>query len=106
MKRDKGSTNGLKNHLISCSKDDFQLRKAAADKKEEAKKAKTPAKAISTSKDQSITSFAVSVDKWKYDDPRSAQIDLRILRWMCLNCKPLSEVDKPGFADMFALEQR
>jgi hypothetical protein len=93
--------------LISCSEDDFKKRDEAATKKKEGAKSKTSTpKAISTSKDQKITSFAVPASKWKYDDPRLVQIDLNILRWMCLNCKPLSEVDKPGFAEMFAYEKR
>jgi len=88
----------LKKHLPGCSSKASKKQADAAAKKP----VKPPTlKAISTAKPQSIKGFLSSNKKWKYDDPQSIALDLKILRWMCLNCKPLSEVDKPGFADIF-----
>lgn len=36
-----------------------------------------------------------------YNNAKSREMDLRILKYLCLNCEPLSTVEKPGFEDIF-----
>lgn len=70
-----------------------------ADKKRveanELKKKNKPStlKTLNTSAQPKINFALKALEKWKNDDPRSIEIDLKILQWMCLNCKPLSEVE-------------
>lgn len=100
LQRSDGSTKLLRKHLPQCSEDAGKKHANAIANKP--MKPSTP-KAVNTSKMQpSIKGFLMNSQKWKYDDPRSVAIDLSILQWMCLNCKPLSEVEKPGFADIFS----
>ena len=86
--------------MPDCSPEAEKKRAEAKDLKKQ-NKPSTP-KAFNTSIQPKINVTFKALEKWKNSDPKSVEIDLKILQWMCLNCKPLNEVESEGFPQLIS----
>lgn len=86
--------------MPNCSPE-AEKKRVEANELKKKNKPSTP-KALSTSAQPKINLAFKALEKWKNDDPRSIEIDLKILQWMCLNCKPLNEVENEGFPQLIS----